>query len=206
LNTFSSKDFSAADSRGLAQIVDCGFGQPGSHASLREGWFPRGKDEGFLDWYPFSSRRNSRRGKPGDWEGFMRIAARVSNTSSAHSVEVETEGRKQSIGIPAKSAGRGSGVNGGELLFAALATCFCNDLYREASKRAVSIHEVTVEVSGTFGGPGEPARDISYRVRVQADAPQSEIDELIRATDSLAEIHNSLRSGCAVRLMPADAL
>lgn len=63
----------------------------------------------------------------------MKIAARVSNSVSGHTLEVETDGRKQSITIAPKT-GRGSSVNGGELLFAALATCFCNDLYREAAK------------------------------------------------------------------------
>ena len=53
----------------------------------------------------------------------MNIAARVSNTNSVHTVEVETDGRKQSIGVAPKGAGRGSSVDGGELLFAALATC-----------------------------------------------------------------------------------
>lgn len=130
----------------------------------------------------------------------MKIAARLSNMPSAHKVEVETDGRKQSIAIAPKSAGRGSGINGGELLFAALATCFCNDFYREAAKRGIEIHGVEVEVTGTFGDPGEPARDISYRVQVHSDAPPAAIDDLIRATDSVAEIQNTLRARCAVRL------
>jgi len=133
----------------------------------------------------------------------MRIAARVSNTNLDHRVEVETEGRKQSIAIAPKSAGRGSSVNGGELLFAALATCFCNDLYREAAKRGIEVHGLEVDVTGTFGSPGEPARDITYRVQLQADAPPAEIDELIRATDLVTEIQNTLRAGCAVRLEQA---
>lgn len=117
----------------------------------------------------------------------MKIAARLSNNSSSHTVEVETEGRKQSIAIAPKSVGRGSSINGGELLFAALGTCFCNDLYREAAKRGIRVQEVTVDVTGTFGNPGEPARDISYRVQVRA-APQSTIDDLIRTTDPLTEV------------------
>ncbi len=131
----------------------------------------------------------------------MRIAARLSNTSSGHMVEVETEGRKQSIAIAPKSGGRGSSINGGELLFAALATCFCNDLYPEAAKRGVDVEDVEVEVTGTFGNPGEPARDISYRVQVHADAPQATIDDLIRTTDAVTEIQNTVRGGCAVKLI-----
>jgi uncharacterized OsmC-like protein len=130
----------------------------------------------------------------------MKITARVSNAPCGHSVEVETEGRKQSITIAPKSVGRGSSINGGELLFAALATCFCNDLYREAAMRGINVQDVKVEVTGTFGNAGEPARDICYRVQVQADAPPATIDDLLRTTDSLAEIQNTLRAGCPVRL------
>lgn len=140
----------------------------------------------------------------------MKITARVSNTVSSghgaghgtgHEVEVETDGRKQSIAIAPKSVGQGSSVNGGELLFAALATCFCNDLYREAAKRGIQVEGVEVEVTGAFGNPGEPARDISYRVRVRADASRETIDDLIRETDSMAEIQNTVRGGCEVKLV-----
>jgi uncharacterized OsmC-like protein len=125
----------------------------------------------------------------------MKIAARVSNTSSDHSIEVQTDGRKQSIAIAPKSVGRGSSINGGELLFAAVATCFCNDLYREAAKRGIAVKGVEVEVTGTFANPGEPARDISCGVQVHADASKTTIDDLIRATDSVTEIQNTLRAG-----------
>ena len=131
----------------------------------------------------------------------MQIAARVSNTPSGHKVEVETDSRKQSVVIPPKNPGRGSSVNGGELLFVALATCFCNDIYREAAKRGIDVEAVKVEVTGTFGNPGEPARDISYRVEVRSNASQAAIDDLIRATDSVTEIQNALRAGCEVRLI-----
>jgi organic hydroperoxide reductase OsmC/OhrA len=121
-------------------------------------------------------------------EHTMKIAARVSNAISGHAAEVETDGRKQSIAVAPKNTGRGSSLNGGELLFAALVICFCNNLYREAGKREVEVQSVNVEVTGTFGNPGEPARDISYRVLVHADATRAEIDDLIRATDSVTEI------------------
>jgi hypothetical protein len=44
----------------------------------------------------------------------MKISARVSNASSGHIVEVETDGWQQSIGIPPKTIGRGASINGGE--------------------------------------------------------------------------------------------
>ena len=133
----------------------------------------------------------------------MHIKARVSNSRGLHAVQVSTDERTQSLPIAAKPTGSGSSVNGGELLFAALATCFCNDLYREAGKRGIEVERVEVEVSGGFGGPGEPARDITYRANVVANAAPAAIDELIRATDQVTEIQNTLRAGCAVRLVTA---
>lgn len=130
----------------------------------------------------------------------MKIAARVSNSGSDHGVEVSTDGRSQSLAITAKSGGRGSSVNGGELLMAALARCFCNDLYREAATRGLCVEGVEVEVESTFGGPGEPGRDIRYSVRVRSAEDKDRIAELIGATDRVAEIHNTLRGGCEVRL------
>jgi uncharacterized OsmC-like protein len=59
-------------------------------------------------------------------------------------------------------------VNGGELLFLALATCHCNDIYREAAKRGIQIDEVDVTVEGEFGAEGECAKQIVYRPRVKA--------------------------------------
>ncbi len=58
----------------------------------------------------------------------MKIAARVENREGIHHVTLATDGRTHSIEIPPKPTGFGSSANGGELLFLALATCYCNDL------------------------------------------------------------------------------
>jgi organic hydroperoxide reductase OsmC/OhrA len=131
----------------------------------------------------------------------MKISSLVTNTHTQHHVEVETNGRRQTIDIAPKNAGRGSSINGGELLLTALATCFCNDLHREAEKHKIDVEDVQVEATAVFGGPGEPASEINYRVRVNSNATQAEINDLIRATDSVTEIQNTLRKGCAVRLI-----
>jgi uncharacterized OsmC-like protein len=130
----------------------------------------------------------------------MNVSAKLVNRATEHHVEVETAGRRQALTISPKNPGRGSSVNGAELLCAALATCFCNDLHREAAKRKITVHEVDVEVNAVFGGEGDPARELTYKVRVQADAPEEAIQELIRATDEVVEIHKTVRGSCAVRL------
>ena len=92
-----------------------------------------------------------------------KISARVANQKDRHEVTLETNGREHSLNISAEAGGLGSSVNGGELLFLALATCYCNDLYREASKRGIDIERLQVEVSGEFEAEGE--------TRAQHDIP-----------------------------------
>lgn len=133
----------------------------------------------------------------------MRITASIFNQGNQNDIQVATNGNSKPIAIRAKADGKGSSVNGGELLFAALATCFCNDLYREAAKRQIDIRSVEVNVSGEFGPEGEAARNIHYEVKVDADLTEQEIDELVTTVDKLAEIHNTLRVGRPVLLKTA---
>lgn len=65
----------------------------------------------------------------------MDIAATIKNNYRNNEITVTANGNEKHIAIPGKSEGRGSSVSGGELLFLSLATCFCNDVYREAAKR-----------------------------------------------------------------------
>ena len=129
----------------------------------------------------------------------MKVLAQVTNSAASHSVAVSTNGVTHPLDIAAKPNGRGSSVNGGELLFLALATCYCNDLYREAASRNITLDAVEVEVSGDFGGRGEPATAISYRTRIQSSASREEISALVQETDRVAEIQNTVRRGCPVR-------
>lgn len=91
----------------------------------------------------------------------MQINARVSNREHHHETVVSTNGVARSVAIPARESGFGSSVNGGEFLLLARATCYCNDLYREAAQRQILVRQVDVAVEARFGGPGEPAQSIS---------------------------------------------
>ena len=135
----------------------------------------------------------------------MNISAHITNRSGEHTVVLSTNGREHSLAIPPRSEGSGSSANGGELLFLALATCYCNDIYREAAKRGIEVESVEVEVSGEFGVPGEPARNVSYRANVAAKAEQRKILDLMRHTDSVAEIQNTLRRSAEVVLAVCNA-
>ncbi|HVN74862.1 MAG TPA: OsmC family protein [Thermoanaerobaculaceae bacterium] len=131
----------------------------------------------------------------------MEISAAVRNSPSGHEAAVRTDGAARALSIPAKETGRGSAVNGGELLMLALATCYCNDLYREAERLGVPLEAVEVEASATFPGVGLAATDIRYRATVSSPAPPAVIADLLRHTDTVAEVHNTIRSGVAVGLV-----
>jgi organic hydroperoxide reductase OsmC/OhrA len=128
----------------------------------------------------------------------MRVSSRVENSEGQHHVTLRTNDNIHSLTIPPKATGFGSSANGGELLFLALATCYCNDIYREATKRGIQVERVEVEVEGDFGAEGEPATNVIYRAYVTAQASDDEIRELMRHTDRMAEIQNTLRAGTAV--------
>ena len=129
----------------------------------------------------------------------MNISARVSSAAGQHCAIVQTEQDERPVAIPPKAAGPGSSVNGGELLFLALATCFCNDVYREAVKFGITVDGVDVSVTGDFDGEGV-AQNVRYGVKLKSNAPREAVTRLVRHVDAIAEIHRALRSGTAVEL------
>ena len=130
----------------------------------------------------------------------MKITAKVENSKDNHQVTLQTNDNAHSILIPPKASGYGSSANGGELLFLALASCYCNDIYREAAKRNIQVDRIEVEVDGDFGAEGEPARNVGYRAKVAAQASEQEIQDMMRFVDTVAEIQNSLRIATPVTL------
>ena len=130
----------------------------------------------------------------------MKISAGLRNSGGKHEITLKTNESVHSIEIPPKTSGAGSGVNGGELLFLALATCYCNDVYREAGKKNVDIESIDVDVEGEFGAEGQPARNVTYRARVTSHGNEREIRELLKHTDTVAEIQNTLRASTPVTL------
>lgn len=128
----------------------------------------------------------------------MRISAHVANTATTHELTLRTAGKPQTLAVAPKASGGGSAVNGGEFLMAALATCYCNDLYREAAARGLQLTAVEVEASAEFAAAGLAATDVRYRARIQSPAPAGQIEALLRETDAVAEVHNTVRAGVQV--------
>ena len=131
----------------------------------------------------------------------MKVSASIDNTIHVHQVTVETNDARKQITIASKSDGFGSSINGAELLLLSIATCFCNDIYREAQKRKIVIQGVNVVATGEFGAEGEPGTNFQYKTEVKSTASDIEIAELIKHVDAIAEIHQTLRNGIDVKLV-----
>lgn len=130
----------------------------------------------------------------------MKFSAKIKNNKNEHQVILKVGDKEHFISIAPKPTG-GSSVSGGELLFLAIATCYCNDIYREAGKRGIKVEGVEVDVDGDFEAEGKPATNIIYRSKIKADGDDNAIRDLIMHTDSIAEIHNSLRIETKVQLV-----
>lgn len=131
----------------------------------------------------------------------MKISATINSALNLHQVTVDTNGASKQMHISPKPDGLGSSINGGELLLLSIATCFCNDIYREAAKRGLSIQGIRVQATGDFGAEGEPGSNFQYHTAIESTATAQEIEELIAYVNSIAEIHQTLRKGIEVRLV-----
>lgn len=101
---------------------------------------------------------------------------------------------------PKDSGGGGLGFNGGQLLNLAVAGCVSNDVFREAAKEGITIHQVKVRVRSNYEGDPPVSTPIDYEVEISGEAEADVIERLVRHTDRVAEIPNSLRQGTAVNL------
>ena len=136
----------------------------------------------------------------------MRFAARIRNSRGEHHVDVSVAEKSTSISIAPRQSGFGSSVSGGELLMLALATCYCNDVYREAGKMNIEVTAVEVECSADFPAEGAPGRDLRYSARISARASEGEIQRLAMLADGLAEIQNTVRGAIPVQLTRVEAM
>lgn len=130
----------------------------------------------------------------------MKISASIKSSLHHQQTIVQTNDIAKEMSIAVKSSGYGSSINGGELLLLSLATCFCNDIYREATKKNIQVSGVEVVFTGEFGAEGAPGSNFQYEANVISNAPAEDIEALILHTDRIAEIHNTLRKGLDITL------
>lgn len=102
--------------------------------------------------------------------------------------------------------GLGIGFSGGDLLLLAIGGCYCNDVFREAAKLGIVVRSVAVEVGADWDGDPVRAQNVTLSARVEAEASEVRIRELMEHTDRVAEIPNTLRLGAAVQLAQLEAI
>ena len=84
---------------------------------------------------------------------------------------------------------------GAHLLHLAVAGCVLNDVFREAERLGVIVYGVRVIASGGFNTETWESTGIGYVVDVDGPASAGELDTLLEAVDSVAEIPKSIRAG-----------
>jgi len=130
----------------------------------------------------------------------MKYRASLHNIDGKLDVVMKRGDMVNTLEISPKPKGFGSSLSGGEVLFLAIATCYTNDIYREARNLGIVVDAVEVDVDGDFMGAGMTAENVKCRIKVTAQAGESEIRKLVEHTDSIAEIPMSLRNGTAIEL------
>lgn len=102
--------------------------------------------------------------------------------------------------------GQGMGFSGGQLLLLAIGGCYANDIFREADKREIEILGIRVVVECDWEGDPPCAQRVRFSTRVEANADEEEIMDLIQHVDEIAEVHNTLRHGVDIELAEAEAV
>jgi uncharacterized OsmC-like protein len=136
----------------------------------------------------------------------MKYTASMRNIDGKLDVVVNRGDIASNLEIAPGRNGYGSSISGGEILFLAIATCYCNDLYREGRKLGIRVDEVEVHVDGDFMAAGEPALNVQCKIMVTAQASEEEIQKLVAHTDAIAEIPMSLRNGTPISLTEVMAI
>jgi uncharacterized OsmC-like protein len=102
--------------------------------------------------------------------------------------------------------GQGMGFSGGQLLLLSIGACYANDIFREAAHRDLEVLGVRVVVECEWDGDPPRAQNVRFSTRVEAEADEDEIMDLIHHVDQIAEVHNTLRGGVGVELAEAEAV
>ncbi len=136
----------------------------------------------------------------------MKYSASLHNVAGKLDVVMKKGEETNVLNVPPQHRGFGSSISGGEILFLAIATCYCNDIYREAKKLGIVVDNVEVDVDGDFMAAGEPATNVKCTIKVTAQAGEEEIRRLVEHTDAIAEIPMSLRKGTAVSLTQIETI
>ncbi|MBL8091083.1 MAG: OsmC family protein [Anaerolineales bacterium] len=92
-----------------------------------------------------------------------------------------------------KSIGIYSNINGGELLFMALAISYCNAICSKAEEDDIALEKFEIEIYGEFEDKGKEVKGITCEVKVKAKGDTKRIHELFKGAHAMAEIQNTIK-------------
>jgi organic hydroperoxide reductase OsmC/OhrA len=99
-----------------------------------------------------------------------------------------------------KAGGMGLGFNGGQMIALAIGGCFCNDLRYVAEELGVDLTAIEVDVNIDLGGTPLQVTSAEMRVHIEA-AAQVDLDGLIKRTETVSAVTNSVRRGFPVTVV-----
>jgi putative redox protein len=131
--------------------------------------------------------------------------------SDAYRVRLRTVGKEPTalgqagpftltVDRPTAAGGGGLGFNGGQLLYLAIAACWSNDLYREATTMGIELDGVELTVDGDFPARGSGSTPITIEVVVRSAAPESKVRELIDEVERVAEIPRAIHDATPIEV------
>ena len=89
------------------------------------------------------------------------------------------------------------------MLALALGGCFCNDLRYMAEAMAMTLDDVSVDVSIELEGQPMRVTSATMSVHVTSADPEADIAELLRRTEDYTAVGNSVRSGFPLTIVGA---
>jgi len=122
-----------------------------------------------------------------------------SNTSTGR-----VNGRSLAIDRCMNGGRSGEGATYGELLCLAVAGGYADELLQEAERCGIRIDRLHISVEAEAENGGRKAGNLAISVRVETNADEHVIMDLIEHTDRVSEVLKSLRLGTSVRLADAE--
>lgn len=110
------------------------------------------------------------------------------------------------IDRPQAAGGQGLGYGGGQLLLLSVGACYCNNLFYAAEERGLTIKSVAIEVTGRWTEEPMVSEGIVISPKVEAEASEAEILDLMTHANDVSTVGNSLRQGVSVTLGSANAV
>ena len=104
------------------------------------------------------------------------------------------------IGRSAKVGGDDLGYSGGQLLALAVGGCYYNNLYFAADEQNIEIRSVVLDVSINWTEEPIVSSGITITAKVEANASQEAIEELIQYAGQASTVSNTLRQGTTIEL------